>query len=120
MTRLWTDGSLSQHEPQKGSLGFVLTDEKNEAFCELGETLYPIFSSFQAECMVLVNGLESCIEEEANVAGKHLEIYSDSQSLLRCLQCLPTNPKAVQGSIISILELIDKSLSIGSKAIKLN
>ena len=104
-TLIWSDGSL-RVEDQIGSAGYVWNNALGEILGELGETFYPIFSSFQAETLALMCALKNCFMYDENVTDKSICILSDSQGLLRHLKKLQLCSSHVSSAVIDILEEI--------------
>ena len=96
-----------------------MSNERNEMLCELGESYYPVFSSFQAETLALRSALQNCIRYRENTQDKKICILSDSQSLLRHLNSLKLQDKAVSPCIIDIIHSIRQTFDGGAMEVHL-
>ena len=103
---LWTDGSLSGDSKCLGSGGFVVTAANDEVIMELGETFYPIFSSFQAESLALRGALDNFVSNPENCRSQRICILSDSQGLLRHLKKLQLQAIPVSPLILDIMHAL--------------
>ena len=111
---IWSDESLSSKEPYLGSGGFVITDANNMILQELGESYFPVFSSFQSESLAMKNAMDNALKYDENVFEKKICILTDSQALLRHIKTLRFRDRVISPYILDILHIIAQAFKNGA------
>ena len=101
---LWTDGSK---KGIYGASGVVIIDYGAKTAWEYGMKHFPIYSSFQIEARAMRDGL-STLRQYKRTKDCKINIFSDSQSLLKHLLCLSLKRRFVCKEVYELIREIEK------------